>query len=188
MNERTASCRRVLAVAAVVLGIVVLAACGSSSATNATSMGSGSGSSTGAATDAFTECLKKQGIALPSGAAGGAPGGGFSGPPAGFTGASGAFSGPPAGFSGAPGGFSGASGIQACQSLAPQGSGAPGGGGQAFNAYASCMKDNGVDLGATAGGSPAPTVNTNDPKFIDANTKCAPLLPTASGATPTTKP
>jgi hypothetical protein len=186
MNERTTSSRRVLVLATVVLGIVLLAACGSSPATNATD--TGTGSTTGSSTDAFTECLKKQGIELPSGAAGGAPGGGFSGPPPGFTGASGAFSGPPAGFTGASGAFSGASGIQACQGLAPRGSGATGGGGPAFNAYASCMKDNGVDLGTTTAGSPAPTANATDPKFADANTKCAPLLPTASGATPTTQP
>jgi hypothetical protein len=109
--------------------------------------------------------------------------------------------------------------MQACASLRPQLNGQGGGGqagggqaGQQFQAYLSCLEDNGVAApSTTVSGSPIPTtapVGTdgqagpqqggfqgvlaevrNDPNFAAANAKCGVLLPqrgAAAGATTTT--
>ncbi|HEV8296344.1 MAG TPA: hypothetical protein VGQ20_03575, partial [Acidimicrobiales bacterium] len=94
--------------------------------------------------------------------------------------------------------------MQACASLAPAGGGlggANGAGSAAFDAYASCMKDHGVEVGSGlrggasgatgatgSSGTPPTTVNRDDPAFIAANQVCEALLPARNvpGATTTT--
>jgi hypothetical protein len=92
---------------------------------------------------------------------------------------------------------------QACASLMPTGpnGGGFGGGanGQAFQAYASCLKDHGVtvpDTTATTGGTGGGgngggngglgNINRDDPTFKAADAICAPLRPTPSSTPSTT--
>jgi len=66
---------------------------------------------------------------------------------------------------------------QACQSLQPADRpNANGPQGQAFQAYASCMKDHGVTVG-NGGGPGGGGANRDDPAFKAADAICAPLRP-----------
>jgi hypothetical protein len=65
----------------------------------------------------------------------------------------------------------------ACESLQPANRGANGPQGQAFQAYASCMKDHGVTVaGGGPGGGPGGP-DREDPAFKAADAICAPLRP-----------
>jgi hypothetical protein len=92
-----------------------------------------------------------------------------------------------------------ASAQQACQNLRPAARGSGGGGGgqnaAAFQAYQSCMKDNGFTLpsrGPAAAGqassttssaqSPPTTIDRNSPAFQAANQKCQSLLPASQNS------
>ncbi|MGZ4673728.1 MAG: hypothetical protein ACXWBO_00800 [Ilumatobacteraceae bacterium] len=82
--------------------------------------------------------------------------------------------------------------VAACQSLQPQFGGGNRANRAAYQAYLSCLADNGVAVPTTsaapAPGSrsgPPPTVNKSDPNFPAANAKCKVLLPTnPSGGAP----
>jgi hypothetical protein len=63
---------------------------------------------------------------------------------------------------------------EACQSLQPANRGVNGPQGQAFQAYASCMKDHGVTVGGGGPGGP----DREDPAFKAGDVICAPLRPT----------
>jgi hypothetical protein len=88
---------------------------------------------------------------------------------------------PNSAFGGGGGGFGG-------------GPGRPGGaGGAAFQAYLSCLKDNGVkvpDTSSTSAGTPASgppaSIDRNDPNFAAANAKCQVLLPNRQNGGSTT--
>jgi hypothetical protein len=146
---------------------------------------------------AYTDCLAKNGVTLPSGAAGDARGGPrASGRPSGR---------PTARPSGSPGRSFGAGGFgggglgglssaapagvdaatwqkaqQACQSVrptaGPDGGGFGGGGANnsALTAYRNCLSEHGVTATAGTAG-----LNTADPTVAAAITACAPLRPTA---------
>jgi hypothetical protein len=88
---------------------------------------------------------------------------------------------------------------QACQDKLPAGGANPGG--QAFQAYLSCLRDHGVPVpttaaagasqGAAGPGGPGgrPAIDRNNPAFATANQVCAPLLPNRGpGVTTTTVP
>lgn len=209
------SARLAVALPATVLAVATIAGCGGggSSATGTTSAAAptsaavaaagGSGGTGGSAANgfaAYTACLKKNGVTIPTRASGAArptggargsrvPGGGFGG----LNATSGPF----------------AAAAKACASVRPTGGFGGGGfgGGAANNsaiaseltAYRSCLSDNGVTLpsqtarptGApAAGASPGAgrrngggfggigALNTADPKVAAAVKKCAPLRPT----------
>ena len=75
--------------------------------------------------------------------------------------------------------------VDACASLQPQGGFGGGGngqrGGQAFQAYLSCLKDNGVDVATTVAGGPPASIDRSAPAYAAANTKCQVLLPQRQG-------
>lgn len=131
----------------------------------------------------FRKCLEAQGVTLPEQPSGQAPGG--------FPGG-----GPPGG--GFPGGGDAASqkAREACASKLPEGLRMSGGGQlnpEAFQAYASCLKDHGVKVSQPKQNKKTkknkkkgkkknmnraiPNFNRNDPDFAAANEICAPLLP-----------
>jgi hypothetical protein len=164
-----------------VLGLSLLTGCGSSSSDDTTSTFTEIGvaatdsttaaktdtptettAPTAAAANAFTDCLKAQGVEVPEGFNPGA------GPGAG--GAGGAI----------PEGVDLAKlqpAIAACQDKLPAGAGIPGGGGAAgadFSAYTTCLKDYGV---AVPEPFDASKLDLTDPKFAAASTTCQPLLP-----------
>jgi hypothetical protein len=139
----------------------------------------------GDATKAFAKyrtCLAKHGVKLPKN---GVPGAGNSGgvapngntpPPSGGT--------PPS----LPKGvtrkkFNKA--MKACRSKLPKGArnGGPNGGAASFQAYLSCLRDHGVDVPASNGGSRPPSFDQNDPTFAAASKICAPLAPAGSPST-----
>jgi hypothetical protein len=73
------------------------------------------------------------------------------------------------------------------------GGGRGGAGGAAFQAYLSCLKDNGVkvpDTSSTSAGTPASgppvSIDRNDPNFAAANAKCQVLLPNRQNGGSTT--
>jgi hypothetical protein len=68
--------------------------------------------------------------------------------------------------------------MEACRSLRPNGGRGGGMGGTAFQAYRSCLKNNGVDLPQGPGG--ARQLKTTDPKVAQALKKCRPLMPTGT--------
>ena len=199
---------------------LVLAACGgggsakgaSSATTTSTTTAGGRG---GFQSAAFTSCLKGYGITLPAGSFGGRRRPGASG----ATGASGA--GGTGGFRGG-GGFGGGPPISvpgvsaakvqtaftACRSKLPNG-GSFGGGGfasganaEAFQAYLSCLGDNGVVVPKTTTTTSGPSGATgtrprggfgsqlrdlrSQPKYAAAAKTCQPLLPTFGGGGTTT--
>ncbi|MET8159252.1 hypothetical protein ABZT47_23020 [Sphaerisporangium sp. NPDC005289] len=164
----------VLGVAAVAT-VLLASGCGSDSATTGAQPAPGR---TGGAPAAFVECMRKNGVNMPTGRPGGAP----TAQPGGS---------PSARPSGGPRGFGTMSpqirkAFEACRSLMPQGRAGQGGrrGGfdpSALAAFRSCMKDNGADLPAGGG---VRRFDTKDPAIAKALEKCRPLLPTPA-ATPT---
>jgi hypothetical protein len=77
----------------------------------------------------------------------------------------------------------------ACQSKLPAGGfgGGQGRGGPAYQAYLSCLRDNGVPVPTTQTGvsSPPPSIDRNDLAFASADAKCRVLLPN-NGSTSST--
>jgi hypothetical protein len=142
----------------------------------------------GAAFQAYSDCLRKNGVALPSFSPRSRPsdrptarpsGSGFRGA---FGGGLGASSSPPAGVSAG----AWAKAQQACASLRPSfapGRGRPGGGidATALAAYLSCLKDHGVTVTGT-GFAALRSLDRSNPTVVKALTTCAPLLPARSGA------
>ena len=61
-------------------------------------------------------------------------------------------------------------------------------GGAAFQAYLSCLRDNGVAVPAVQPGvsTPPSSIDRNDPAFAAADAKCRVLLPSASSSTTST--
>ena len=178
----------IVAVAVLVLGASTLAACGgasgaasstdtaTSASTAATGTTTGAPGANGPNSAAFTKyaaCLKKNGVDLPAGGPGGAPGTG-NGPPS-TVGGDGAA--PPV-----PGGDNSTfqKAQTACASLRPAGAngGFPGAGGAnsaATAAFRNCLKINGVTNSTARTGA----------KFKKAMASCASLLP-QRGTPPTT--
>lgn len=179
-----------------------LAACGSSGSPAAASNADGAN---GLA--AYTQCLARNGVVLPSftpnpsrsARAGGRP----SARPSGGTGNGGGGNG--------GGGFGGAFGfgdqapagvdqatwtkaMQACASVRPSASpGARGGNNSAVVAYRNCLTEHGVTLTTGGPGGGFGGLNTADPKVAAALAACAPLRPTggpggSGGPRPTTTP
>ncbi len=146
----------------------------------------------GAAFQAYSDCLKKNGVTLPSFSPRNRPSGqpssrptarpsgsGFRG---GFGGGFGSSSAPPAGVSA----DAWAKAQQACASVRPSfapGQGRPGGAGgidaTALAAYVSCLKDHGVKVTGTGFGA-LRSIDRSDPTVAKALSTCAPLLPTRS--------
>jgi hypothetical protein len=181
--------------------VVVAAACGGSSAAKSSTTSTtaaGGGGANRVAFEAYRTCLSQHGVTLPqrrqstggpppsgSGAGGLAGEGGFGG--GGFGGGSGGATPQslPKGVTAAE--FAAAQ--TACRSKLPAGGLFGGGqGGQAFQAYTSCLRDHGVTIASvapqtTVAGSPRPTFNRNDPKFVAANKVCAALLPSRTTTT-----
>jgi hypothetical protein len=178
VNARSTTLR-LLGPAAALSAVLLAAGCGgSSSASSKTSPSAGGGSGS---RQAFEDCLKKNGVTLPSGSPrqGGGQGGGFGGQ------------------SMSP---EQQKAFQACRSLAPKGGGRGGGG---FNsnelaAFRTCMQNHGVTIPSRSpGSSPSPGasprpggggggalrgLNTADPKVAAALKICRPLLPTRSAS------
>ncbi|MEU6430188.1 hypothetical protein ABZ860_30220 [Microbispora sp. NPDC046973] len=170
-----------IAVAAAALAVTVTGCGGGdgTAATTTTQAAAGGGSSADPRA-AFTECLRKNGVTLPSGRPSGRP----SARPTGR---------PTARPSGGFGGFRSmdpamSKAFEACRSLMPQG-GRGGFGGrrgadpQAMQAFRTCMKDNGAELPADGR---VRGLATADPEVAKAYDKCKVLLPApAPAATPT---
>jgi hypothetical protein len=189
---------------------LALAACGSSSSgggassttTTAAAAGAqGARGTQGAAFQKFQDCLKDNGVTLPTrGQRPGGNGGGGNGygPPAGGTSTDGA---PPAG-AGAGGGFANnpkfAAAMKACAKLRPQGLGAgrrggPGGGRfqqqsiKAFTPYLNCLKAAGLDVKISDGFNALRNLKRDDPKVQAALKSCQskiPARPQASSTAP----
>ncbi|MCW2993448.1 MAG: hypothetical protein JWQ18_943 [Conexibacter sp.] len=202
-----------LSVLALMGASVALVACGSSSS-GSSSAGTGTTSTTAAggnqsaAFQKFQDCLKQNGVTLPSrgqrqGGAGrgyGPPPGAGTGtnatPPAGGTGT------PPAGAPGAGAGFGAnnpkmAAAMKACAKLRPQGLGAgrrTGGAGaqqsiKAFTPYLTCLKAKGLDVKVSDGFNALRNLKQSDPKVQAALKSCQskiPARPTAPRGTSTT--
>jgi len=199
-----------LSVLALLGAAVALAACGSSSS-GGSSAGTGTSTTAGAAGNQsaafqkFQDCLKQNGVTLPSRGQRGA-GGGYGPPPGGGTGTNGA---PPAGGTGTPpagapgAGFGAnnpkmAAAMKACAKLRPKGSfgagrRAGGAGGQqnikAFTPYLTCLKDKGLDVKVSDGFNALRGLKQGDPKVQAALRACQskiPARPQASSTAPAT--
>ena len=184
---------RVVLIAA---AVVALAACGgSASSSTATSTTAGASGAGGANSAALRTCLSKHGVKLPANAGNGQPpAGGFNGQPP-----EGGFNGQPPSGGGTPPSFPGgadSSKLQAALKACGGGTGfRPGANSQAFQAYASCMRDHGVDIGSAAGGPPSTTaggtspttIDRNSSKFVAANKTCRALLPSTTPTTAASK-
>jgi hypothetical protein len=182
-----ATTKRLAAIALVLTASAVLAACGGSSTSTAASKTTAASSSSTSGSSRFSalrECLKKQGITLPQRTPGksgqqGAPGAG--GVPFGGGGA------------GAPQLPSGVSREQfeAARKKCGGGTAGPGAGGagrlssptakKSLTTFASCMRENGVNLPApnTSGNGPVfntKGLNTKSATFTTASKKCSSLL------------
>jgi hypothetical protein len=177
--------------AAAVAGLA--AACGGSSATPPANAAANGGN----AFAAYTECLAKNGVVLPSASARPDRSGGVrpsnrpSARPSGGTGNGGGFGGgffgnqPPAGVDQATWDKA----MQACASVRPSfGAGGNGANNSEVVAYRNCLTEHGVTLpsNGTRGGGFA-GLNTADPKVAAALTACAPLRP-SGGPRPTPTP
>ena len=178
---------RVLAIAAAAGG-VFLAGCGggggngAAAATNTSVTG-------GADTDAFRACLKEHGADLPDDFGRSGPGQGQ--PPTGDL--------PPTADLPPGGGPAGGQpfgndpelqeAFNACRDKASPGGFGGARNSQVFQAYTSCLRDNGVEVPdpATATSTDRPTppasFDRNDPDFAAANEKCQALLPTSTTTT-----
>jgi hypothetical protein len=144
----------------------------------------------GARFQAYSDCLKKNGVTLPSFSPRNRPSGQPTARPSGsafrggFGGGLGASSSPPAGVSA----DAWAKAQQACASVRPSfapGQGRPGGAGgidaTALAAYISCLKDHGVTVTGPGFGA-LRSLDRSNPTVAKALTTCAPLLPTRSAA------
>ncbi|WP_169986464.1 hypothetical protein [Microbispora sp. H10836] len=162
-----------IAVAAAALAVTVTGCGGGDDTAATTTTRAAGGGSSADPRAAFTECLRENGVTLPSGRPSGMPSVRPSGRPSG-------------GF----GGFRSmdpatSKDFEACRSLMPQG-GQGGFGGrrgvdpQALQAFRTCMKDNGAEL---PDGGRVRGLATSDPKVAKAYDKCKVLLPTPT-ATP----
>jgi len=208
-----------LAVVAVAVAALVLAAC-SGGAKAKISAAAGTTTTTDPQA-AYRTCLAQHGVNLPADATAGGAGRRAGGQRPTTTTVPGA---PPdtnrAG-GGRQGGFGGGgapAGVDpstfqaartACRDLLPAGAGGGPGGGQnsqAFQAYASCMRDHGVDVGnrfgggngpsttngsgppTTSAGGPPPSIDRNSPAFQAANQTCSVLLPSPDASTTTSVP
>jgi hypothetical protein len=200
-----------------IAGAVALAACGSTAASkpltatpstattvpsaptpSASNPGTANGLSRQAALQAWETCLSQNGVTLPSPST--------TAPPTTSAGSASAGSGRGFGGGGALSAVlanpADAAAVTACKSLQPTFGG--GGGANAtpanraaYQAYLSCLADNGVTVPRTtpatgstpAAGGPRVTINQSDPNYAAANAKCKVLLPaTTGGATSTTTP
>jgi hypothetical protein len=181
--------------------VVLLGACGASkpaatASETPTSAAADSTTSPGnAANTAYRDCLSQHGVTLPNFRQGGQ--GGTDPTPPDSTPAD---STPPdstrrGSFPGGPNGSvdpATQAALQACASLRPQGGNGNGFGNraadsQAFQAYYSCLKDNGVDVpDTTATSGPPPSIDRSSPAFAAANAKCEVLLPQRGSTTTTT--
>jgi hypothetical protein len=190
MNPRVAGAAGVLAL------VALLGACGTSkpaasAPASADTASADQTTTTAAGNAAYRDCLSQHGVTLPS----------FRSPPSTPPDSSPSDSTPPA--SGPRGSFPGGpngsadpatqAALQACASLRPQGNGNGFGNraanSQAFQAYYSCLKDNGVDVpDTTAASGPPPSIDRSSPAFAAANAKCQVLLPQRgdNGSTTTT--
>jgi hypothetical protein len=179
--------------AAAVAGLA--AGCGGSSAAPPANAAGGNGFA------AYTQCLARNGVVLPSLSAnpradrtgGVRPSGRPSNRPSGGTGNGGGFGGfagfgnqPPAGVDQATWDKA----MQACASVRPSGGAGGGANNSALVAYRNCLTEHGVTLpsggprGGAGGGLAG--LNTADPTVAAAVTACAPLRP--SGGPPRTTP
>lgn len=195
MSKRHRPRRAALGVVATgVVLVVVAAACGGSSAKAAAPTSTTVTGRAGFA--AYRTCLSQHGVTLPqrTPGSGGPPSTGDGGAPAsgggGFGG--GGFGGTPRSLPPGVTAAEFAAAQKACASKLPAGgSGGRFGGGAAFAAYASCLRDHGVTIASrpvgtpptTLAGATRPTFNRNDPKFIAANKICQALLPSRTTTT-----
>ena len=171
-------------VMAAILAAVALAACGSSNSSSTSTKATASTSSQKNRFAALQECLKKQGVTLPSRPSGSAGGPGAGAP----TGA------PP---SGGTGGFKppeGGSQSKLQEAIKKCGGGVPGTGARpnsaaaksALTKYASCMREGGVNLPTpnTSGKGPVfdtKGIDTSSSTFKSAQKKCQSQLKGAFG-------
>jgi hypothetical protein len=188
--------------AAAVAGLA--AACGGSAGTPPANAAANGGNGFAA----YTQCLERNGVVLPSASANPRGTGGVrpsnrpSTRPSGGTGNGGGFGGGGGGFAfgnNPPAGVSQATwdkAMQACASVRPS-FGAGGGNGGANNsalvAYRNCLTEHGVTFPsggprAAGGGGGFAGLNTADPKVAAALTACEPLRPTGGAPRPTTTP
>ncbi|MFA5786180.1 MAG: hypothetical protein WDA71_04210 [Actinomycetota bacterium] len=137
------------------------------------------------ALQAYRDCMRQHGVDLPSGFGGGGPGG--FGTPGGVR---------PSSESRQPSAML-PSGVdqeefqaaqEACEDKMPTGFGRAGdrtGGGAAYDAYLSCLRDHGVQVPSPSPSGqqqgPPMTFDRNDPAFQEADKTCSVLLPTPSG-------
>jgi hypothetical protein len=180
---------------------IALTACGgagaaSTAATTAatpstTTGGNGGRQLTGAqqqVVQAYRDCMKQNGVDLPAGDGFGRGQGGGGPSTSGGTPASAR---PPQSL---PPGVDQATfdkAQAACRSKLPTGGLGQGQarGGAAFQAYLSCLRDNGVPVPTTQAGvsSPPPSIDRTAPAFAAADAKCRVLLPTPSSTSTTTQ-
>jgi hypothetical protein len=146
------------------LSIVLLAACGGGSASADTS----NAGAVPADMQKFLDCMKEQGVEVPTGAR--------------FQRGSGTAEAPPASIDRSK--LDAAR--EACGDLLPEGAvfGGPGAGGRAggvdataFNAYRSCMSDHGVTIPERQPDQVPVSIDRGSDSFKAANDVCAPLLP-----------
>jgi len=176
--------RRLVLVTLAVGLVLTAAACGGGSTTTTGGATDTTGGDQQSARQAYTDCLAQNGVTLPARGQGNGQGGQGNGQ---GNGGSGSFD-PNAGPSTRgtlPPGVDQATmdkARSACQSLRPSGGFGGGGGGTAFQAYASCMKDHGVTIPARGNGStdtstPPSTIDRTSAAFQTANNACQALLP-----------
>ncbi len=161
-----------------VVGLLLLAAgCGSGASTTTAGVTATTGGDQQAARQAYRDCMAQNGVTLPQRGQGNGQGGLPGTDPGGVD------------SNGVPQGQGTQSSIDpammkkaqdACQSLRP--TGGFGGGGTAFQAYVSCMKDHGVALPARGNGStdtsaPPSTIDGTSAAYVAANDACKALLP-----------
>jgi hypothetical protein len=174
--------KRVLLVGAAIASTMVLgllAACGNSGGSGATSNAAPGGGASGFA--AYTDCLRQHGVNLPTGRPSGQRSGRPTDRPSGVRPSGGGRGG---GFGG--GGFFGSeappgvdqnawdSARKACASELPS-FGPRASGNSAFQAYRNCLTEHGVTLSGGPGGFGG--IDTADPKVAAALATCAPLRP-----------
>jgi len=175
---------RLLLVPVAIVGLVLIAAaCGGGSTT--TTDGATATTDQQSARQAYTDCMAQNGVTLPARGQGNGQGGQGNGQ---GNGGSGTFdpNAAPTNRGTLPPGVDQATtdnARSACQSLRPTGGFGGGGGGTAFQAYASCMKDHGVTIPARGNGStdtstPPSTIDRTSAAFQTANNACKALLPT----------